>query len=959
MTDSAEKYFKDDQSFLFRWTDHGRELCWLDGTTIAFHEELTATFNRLAVSGLPTFPSVVLAMAAVRANWPDVSSRISRLLNALQTSRIPSYAHAMNKHQQLVCTWQSSSRKLTLLTNYAATNAISVTAKAELLASLFDRFESPYQQHEQQQIAAAFAGGLPDSWVAERKGDGEPMTLPATDAEEEEWQTRPPVFHRVLHDVLELVRIAKILASGLHDYSADDLQQKLAGGLAQDIISPAESPLEAPLTAAELLHSLTDDAEFCGFAKLTRHLLAAVSLPRSISRAQTIRNGGISDITNRGQLDKLLLSELAFDDLTLAVRIASNEAMYLRHETPPGPQAELRPVLIDTSLPMWGIPKLYATAMALALRVGANDHLTVACYRPDGNDVVAVELGSREEIAAQLGALSPTEHSGPALAAFQRQIAESTATAEPVLITTSDPLASHTFQRALEQLSLPSLWIICVERDGRLSVMQRTRQGLSVRKKIHLPLEQILQDAEEVRNKDIPDSLPAIFGLEDFPLLLAHQIRPGRVFRWEQQAVSISDDGRLMLWDEVGQGARQLCDDLPKSRKRIACLIERNAAAMEFLLPGGSPEIVRILRPLAVRRTKISQPMWDIDDVRASGSAVIVISNSRNQVCQAAAFDRHDGKEIAAMSSIVGAQRNGRCFYRYRTWDVLVLNAGALGWQKLPEEYQDAADVMELETGHFVQVSHAGKISGLEGQLGQATEELTGTPTGLFGYLPGANAIGLRTEPEHDVLDLKSAEVQTHWRPVRPGCELPGVLDERLLDVRATHWRFRRISTSDGACLRLYGKSGRLYGIVCDGGRIRLRAHRPSTYMTVAATQTNREDEVSPADSDFVEFEHCSSPPNVGYMLKIANWSQGNRAWLDSRGLLHLKNVNTSYPEITLTLRDGELSGWLSTGEVFGEDYYCGRRPEQRGLDRITPEIAWESAIKPFLGAVPWSFHYT
>ena len=40
-----------------------------------------------------------------------------------------------------------------------------------------------------------------------------------------------------------------------------------------------------------------------------------------------------SDISNRGPLDRLLLSESAHDDLTLAVRIALNEALYLRRES--------------------------------------------------------------------------------------------------------------------------------------------------------------------------------------------------------------------------------------------------------------------------------------------------------------------------------------------------------------------------------------------------------------------------------------------------------------------------------------------------------------------------------------------------------------------------------------------------------------------------------------------------
>jgi len=42
--------------------------------------------------------------------------------------------------------------------------------------------------------------------------------------------------------------------------------------------------------------------------------MAAVRLPRRLAQREELAVGGISDITNRGPLDRLLLSELAHDD---------------------------------------------------------------------------------------------------------------------------------------------------------------------------------------------------------------------------------------------------------------------------------------------------------------------------------------------------------------------------------------------------------------------------------------------------------------------------------------------------------------------------------------------------------------------------------------------------------------------------------------------------------------------
>lgn len=976
MPDSvSEKYFKGNQSFLFNWTDHGRELCWLDGTTIAFHEELAAVFNRLALSGLPNFPSVVLGMAALRASWPDVRQRISRLLHALQNSHYPTYAAAMQKHATLIGTWPTSSRKLELLTRYATANATSVSAKAELLGSLFDRFESAYSKEEQCEIAATFAAGLPEDWVIERRGDGEPMTLPSSDEEEEQWRSRPPVFHRVLHDVLELVRVARILATGLHDFSDDDLKQKVDTGIAHDIVTPAESPLDAPQTAGELLHSLQEDAEFSGIANLTRHLIAAVSLPRSLLVTQDVRAGGVSDITNRGQLDQLLLSELAFDDLTLAVRIASNEAMYLRHETPPSPQADLRPVLIDTSLPMWGIPKLYATAMALALHVGAEDMLTIQCFRANGSDVDEVPLGSRQDIADQLAALSPTEHAGAALPAFEAKLSACKATTEPVLITTSDTLASHTFRYALDQLSLKSLWIICVERDGRLQVMQRTRQGTSIRKKIHLPLQDLLSNGEEVRNQDVAGQLPAILGLEEFPLRLSHEMRSGRAYLWGDYAISFAEDGRLMLWDDPLHGARQLCNDLPSTRKRNAHLVERRDTSIEFLLDGNHPELVRITRPLEIRRTKIDVCPFRITDVKVCGTEVLAFENRADGHWTATAISRETGDVVSRLVSYEGINRNGRCFIKDDAWHILTVSGGQLMTQPLGPNFRKLGRLLETEPGRFVAIENGVLIDpDYRDQVRHPAAYRGAVASMLYAYVAGSGCFTARLNQQAVMIDAEANVVES----MSVGSTALA-LDYELKRTRNkyksrnSHWRFRGIYVDGTNGLRLAGRQGCQHEIVLQNGTIILQARSSTTLSlrgdVLAAGQAGHDDTTAAvvetamanrdAADDLIEFSDCPRTPGVGYSLRLAEWASGSKAWLDSRGLMHLKNANSAYPEVTLVLRDGQLSGWLSTGEVFGHTYYCGRLLGKSERQRIKPEDAWESSIKPFLGSVPWSLHYS
>jgi hypothetical protein len=132
---------------------------------------------------------------------------------------------------------------------------------------------------------------------------------------------------------------------------------------------PCAAPLElaARKSVRQLLAELENDEELCGLARLARDLMAAISLPRTITDRDTLPLGGVSDIANRGQPDRLLLSEVAHDDLTLAARIALREALYLRREAPLRNPPSRRTILLDAAIRMWGIPRVFATSVALAL----------------------------------------------------------------------------------------------------------------------------------------------------------------------------------------------------------------------------------------------------------------------------------------------------------------------------------------------------------------------------------------------------------------------------------------------------------------------------------------------------------------------------------------------------------------------------------------------------------------
>jgi hypothetical protein len=85
------------------------------------------------------------------------------------------------------------------------------------------------------------------------------------------------------------------------------------------------------------------------------------------------------------------------------------------------------------------------------------------------------------------------------------------------------------------------------------------------------------------------------------------------------------------------------------------------------------------------------------------------------------------------------------------------------------------------------------------------------------------------------------------------------------------------------------------------------------------------------ADSKRIRFVPTPGPPVTGYRLSVAEWPDGSRAYLDSRGLLHLKSADAGIPELTLVLTDGPLAGWVAGGSTFGPPYFTGTDPSPSG----------------------------
>jgi hypothetical protein len=122
-----------------------------------------------------------------------------------------------------------------------------------------------------------------------------------------------------------------------------------AGALAQvDLLAALESP------------------EANDIVNFSLEILPSVLETKTRPAAGTTAAHGYSGLGTRGSIDSMLLSELAWDDIELARRLADNEVLYFSREQSKDEQKRIHYLLIDASASMRGDRQTFARGMAIA-----------------------------------------------------------------------------------------------------------------------------------------------------------------------------------------------------------------------------------------------------------------------------------------------------------------------------------------------------------------------------------------------------------------------------------------------------------------------------------------------------------------------------------------------------------------------------------------------------------------
>jgi hypothetical protein len=883
----AAAYFSNTSNDPWRWAENGRVLVWADGATIAFREELGDILELLAHDGLPPFGAIVLLLAACRGKFPRPALTGLGFEEASTSTGLPSPSQSSRPGQLMLRAWNDPANQefseflaqLRALHQLPAELRNSPKAKANLLAAIFEDFKGRRVQPARELVELLREGALPQDALNE--------TSPLAETNG---------------------AVERFVSRRLGQLSAAALELRMRTGL-EALPLPAELDLKPAARIRELLTQLQTDPEYQGLAKVARDIMAALYLPRSLSEMDDLALGGFSDISNRGNLDRLLPSELAHDDLTLAVRIALNEALYFRREPPANHPPGRFAVLIDNGVRMWGLPRLFATAAALALMGREERQGQVTAWRAGRTETEWIDLMTRAGLTAHLGILESYNQPGAALKSFLAQVADEPGT-ETVLITHRDTLTDPDFQSILQQVDCATFYIATVDRDGSFELFLHPHPQSLLCQAV-IPLENLFSEPAPgkipLKDKNWNPDLPLILSIHPFPFLLPVVGKMEKNIRFSLKGgIAVMKNRRLLRWESTRKGAETIIADLPKGTtlwlgtthfgKKIHVLKHRSSPPVASFTTWNS-----VTNSVQTREF----PLPDVKRIQVWARRGVLYIHTRTQI---SAIDLESGGQIATKPC---PPPPGHLRYFPQpdgSWSFLAYDGQTLELQpvdldrRVPRDGILALFDREGFEGPWT-LTKTGEVFSPEGErvinLGRAITRHEISPDGNFVMVPGIGGS----------VEFQLINLQDRVCPV-----LPEIMARRFLTSHvAPPTNPTLITRFDAIHLPLTG------GILLrhSKGKWANFVEGPANHIFLVSIQQR-----TPEFADARPFKPVTGPSDDSFTLKLAAWNDGRRAWLDSRGFLHLKGADSSQPEISLVLTDGPTAAWSSDSEMAGAPFF-------------------------------------
>lgn len=310
----------------------------------------------------------------------------------------------------------------------------------------------------------------------------------------------------------------------------------------EDEVVEEETTVE---TGKDFIQELIEEPKTFQVGSLIKRIWSGLKIPmRHLSPGEQ-PIGGISDMTNKGEFHRMLLSEFANEDDVFMNRVANNEALYIQREIPPEENIFERIILIDTSLKNWGTPKVLSFASAIAVIKHPKAHSACQVFAL-GQNIIPIVLDKVDEVVESLNQVSPVLEVSPALERFFNE-EHKEKDLEVFFITHQENLVNPNLQRVIHENRDRLKFLVTTSAEGELNFYKHHKGIRKHIQKIMLPLLELWANPpkrnREANHQDngIKTSVP-----KNYPLLFPTPKDRIKTFLYEGDFYILSNRKQLL-----------------------------------------------------------------------------------------------------------------------------------------------------------------------------------------------------------------------------------------------------------------------------------------------------------------------------------------------------------------------------------------------------------------------------
>lgn len=525
---SAHQYFQQHEGYFWQWEDEGEVVAITGGNTIAYREYVAEILHRLMDPGLPPFGSLLLVLIATN---PDAEASLFAVRQMMEKVLGPA------NH-----TGEPLNSALAYLKQLSALPARYKQGKNRqlLLQTLFADCHNRLSHSNSIVVCSSF------------QSEVKMLT---------QWMAPAPFFYNLYH---EDFRVVELLSRKFP--TVEFLIEQLASLplIDEEVVLEAGEALEDG--EKDFIDTLVENNKTFHVGSLVKRLWSGLQIPHHNSLPSQQPLGGVSDLTNKGEFHRLLISEFANEDVLFLSRLANNEALYLNREVPPQNNDLERMILIDVSIKNWGTPRTIAYALLLAIAKHPKTDIACSAFIV-GEGYRQIRFDTIDDIIDALQILEPCLHPAQGLQNFLKEHGGKK-NKELFFISTEETYRQPALHKVISDHYHAFHYWIHTSSEGGVHLYKRRQNSKKHVQQLQLPLEALWKKEPKVKaDKQVFKSNDA--DKLHYPILFPAAAYPPKLMTTEEGEVfAITAEWNLIrLYDKLAadrKGWELIYEGLPR-----------------------------------------------------------------------------------------------------------------------------------------------------------------------------------------------------------------------------------------------------------------------------------------------------------------------------------------------------------------------------------------------------------